>query len=373
MRVLHLEGAAGVTAPALLAALLDAGASLAAVQEGWQRLGLPAVAAAAERVRLGDVPALCLRWTLPPAEACHGVLEAGLSASGLPGRATARLQLLLSRVAAATARVYGTAEAAPWSSLWPVLLYGGSGVVLACEQLDVAQVTAAPLNLGGGFLHPLAAELLRGLPVYGEARSDVETTADGAAVVAALATGFGPLPPLRVVRVGYGTAGAAARSLQVVLGEAEGAPATERLAVLEANIDDMNPELFESVFERLLAQGALDVALVPVLMKKQRPAHILTVLAPPALVPPLARLVLCETSSFGVRVYETWRYKLERFHRDVETRYGTVPVKCGLLEGRLVQAAPEYEACKRLARERGVPVRLVYAEAMRQAAAWLAD
>jgi uncharacterized protein (DUF111 family) len=106
-------------------------------------------------------------------------------------------------------------------------------------------------------------------------------------------------------------------------------------------------------------------------MKKGRPAHKLTVLAPLFAVSKLSRVMLQETSTFGVRVYEVWRQKLERFSRQVETCYGCIPVKCGVLDGKIVQAAPEYEACKRAALEQRVPVRLVYAEAARLAAHWL--
>jgi uncharacterized protein (DUF111 family) len=125
------------------------------------------------------------------------------------------------------------------------------------------------------------------------------------------------------------------------------------------------------VFERLFAAGALDVTLTPLFMKKGRPANTLTVLAPLAAVSRLSRLILQETSTFGVRIYEAWRQKLERFSRPVETCYGIIPVKCGILDGRIVQAAPEYEACKRAALAQGVPVRLVYSEAARLAASWL--
>jgi uncharacterized protein (DUF111 family) len=180
---------------------------------------------------------------------------------------------------------------------------------------------------------------------------------------------------MTIAGTGYGASAEATENatqgLQVLLGDVEGPPMAERIAVLETNIDDMNPEFYEVVYERLFAQGALDVTLTPLLMKKGRPANQLTVLAPLSAVARLSRLVLQETSTFGVRVYEVWRQKLERFSRPVETCYGVISVKCGVLDGRIVQAAPEYEACKRAAMEHSVPVRLVYSEAARLAAPWL--
>jgi uncharacterized protein (DUF111 family) len=180
---------------------------------------------------------------------------------------------------------------------------------------------------------------------------------------------------MTMTQTGYGAAVHEAtgtmQGVQVLLGEAASTPAADRIAVLETNIDDMNPEFYEVVFERLFAAGALDVTLTPLLMKKGRPANQLTVLSPLPAVSRLSRLILQETSTFGVRIYEVWRQKLERFSRPVDTRYGSIAVKCGVLDGHIVQAAPEYDVCKRAAQEHGVPVRLVYSEAARQAAAWL--
>jgi uncharacterized protein (DUF111 family) len=203
------------------------------------------------------------------------------------------------------------------------------------------------------------------------------TTIDGAAIVTALATRFGPLPSMTLWRTGYGLVmpddGASALHVQVMLGEVEGAVDGDRIAVLEANIDDMNPEFYEAIYARLFAQGALDVTLTPMMMKKNRPANKLTVLTPLDLANAMSQLMLLETSTFGVRMYEAQRRKLDRFWRDVETRCGVIAVKCGVLDGRIVQAAPEYDACKQLAEEHGIPVRLIYAEAAGRASAWLGE
>lgn len=218
---------------------------------------------------------------------------------------------------------------------------------------------------------------MRGCPVYGSALPGELTTIDGAAIVTALATRFGPLPAMTLWRIGHGAVmpdgSPSASSLQVVLGEVEEAADVDRIAVLEANIDDMNPEFYEAVYARLFAQGALDVTLTPMMMKKNRPANKLTVLAPLDLADALSQSMLLETSTFGVRMYEVRRRKLDRFWRDVETRCGVVPVKCGVLNGCIVQAAPEYDACKQLAETHGIPVRLIYAEAAAQAASWLGE
>jgi uncharacterized protein (DUF111 family) len=296
--------------------------------------------------------------------------------SGVPPAVRHRFRQLLDHFTAALTRINTGQEPVDvrHTPCLPAVLYMGSGVLMALEALAVEQLLSAPINLGPG-PQPLVAALLRDVPVYGDPAPGVHTTADGAAILAGLATRFSPMPAMTLATTGYGAVAESAagtpHGLQVLLGETAEPPAAERLAVLETNIDDMNPEFYEVVFERLFAAGALDVTLTPLLMKKGRPANTLTVLAPLPVVSSLSRLVLQETSTFGVRIYEVWRQKLERFFRQVETCYGPIPVKCGVLDGRVVQAAPEYDACKRAALAHGVPVRVVYSEAARLATPWV--
>ena len=381
MRIAHVHGHGGLSAPLLLGACLDAGASLAAIESGWRSLGLPVAQVSAARVtlthgvatRIGFAPDLADEFF--DRQSVAAVL-AHIDGGGLADRAKQRLSAMLSRYAAAVERVYGGEAAAPAEHLSEIV-YLGSGVVLALEELDVDEVMAASLPLGGqsagAFLHPLTAELCRGASVRGQQQAGRPTTVGGAAILTAIASRYGPLPPMTLAATGYAVQDDApdAPELQMVLGDREGKGDAERIAVIETHIDDMNPELYEAVFECLFAHGALDVTLTPLFMKKNRPANKLTVLSPLSHINDLSRLILQHTSSFGVRIHEAWRHKLERFHRHVDTRYGPIAVKCGTLDDRIVQAAPEYDACKQAAREHGVPVRLVYAEAARLAAAWL--
>lgn len=384
MRIAHVHGPGGLSTHLLLGACLDAGTSLAAIEAGWQTLGLPAARVSVAQVSLPQGTATRIEFSPDQSgefvnEHSVAVALARIDESGLADRTRRRLTAMLNRYADAVDRVYG-GEAAVHVEYLPEILHLGSGVVLALEELGVDEVIAAPLPLGSQsqntqYLHPLTAEFCRGASIHGQQKAGRPMTVGGAAVITAIASRYGELPSTTLAATGYATQDDTPDSpqLQIVLADRTGHEDPERIAVIETHIDDMNPELYEAVFECLFNQGALDVTLTPLFMKKNRPASKLTVLSPLPRADELSRLILQHTSSFGVRIHEAWRRKLERFHRHVDTCYGRIAVKCGTLDDRIVQAAPEYDACKQAAQEHGVPVRLVYTEAVRMASLWLTD
>lgn len=256
------------------------------------------------------------------------------------------------------------------------------GSLVGMRFLGVQEVQASPLNLGSGWVEcrhgwlpvpaPMTAELVKGVPVHG---TDVEaelTTPTGAAIVVDLASHFGSMPPMRVEGIGHG---AGTRDLpvpnllRVFVGEAvEGWDGLgwERLAVLEANIDDMNPEFYDYIMERLLQSGALDVFLVPVHMKKNRPGIVLSVVARDDTVGVLLDIMLRESTSLGVRVSERRRFCLPRSLRVVKTRFGDLGVKVAYRDSVAVRFVAEYDDCRDAARRYGVPLAEVYAEVQRR-------
>jgi uncharacterized protein (DUF111 family) len=192
-------------------------------------------------------------------------------------------------------------------------------------------------------------------------------TPTGAAIVAALGRP-GAMPERLVVeRVGYGAGDRELvdrpNLLRVLLGERAAEVGVDSLLLLETNLDDLNPELYEHVMERLFAEGARDVFFAPIHMKKNRPAVLLSVLADPARREALVRVLFEETSTLGVRVSPVERLRIERETREIETRFGRVRVKIGKGPGGVANVAPEYEDCKRVANAAGVPLKLVYQEA----------
>ncbi len=252
------------------------------------------------------------------------------------------------------------------------------GAAFGLYALGVEEVWVSPLPMGKGLVSsrhgvlpvpaPATVELLKGMVVKMQEGEAEMVTPTGAAILAALAR-KGEVPEMEVVGVGYG-AGEKEFSdrpnlLRVVLGKKVDPDLHEDLWVLETNIDDLNPQLYEHVMESLLAAGARDVFLAPIYMKKGRPGVLLWVLARPEEREQLGTLMFRETSTLGIRYFPVKRWALHREVREVTTAYGSVRVKVARdPEGR-ESIAPEYEDCRRLARERGVPLKAVYQEALR--------
>ena len=258
--------------------------------------------------------------------------------------------------------------------------------VAAMEWLAPARVVASPLNVGSGTVvcehgelpvpAPATVELLAGVPIYAKGPPVELVTPTGALLVTAYADAYGPLPPMRVERIGYGAGDrdlpASPNVLRALVGEADELPAeaaaSERVVVLECEIDDMNPQLYGVLMERLTEAGAFDVFYAPIQMKKNRPGTLVTVVAPPARREALAGVLFAESTTIGVRVTETARERLDREVVTVESPIGPVRVKVARRGGAVVNAAPEFEDCARLAAERGLPVKAAHALAVR---AWL--
>lgn len=259
------------------------------------------------------------------------------------------------------------------------------GACVGLELLGWPRVLAADVIEGTGWVRcahgrfpvptPATLEILgaRGIAVSQCDEPHELVTPTGAALLAELVEAFGPMSALRAERIGYGIGTRENKTrpnvLRAVLGEVESAAGTshdwetDQVVVLETNLDDTTPELLAPVVEKAMAGGALDASYTPLLMKKGRPGVLLSVLARMADADSLTALLLNETTAFGVRRTVAERRKLRRELRPVATSFGTVTVKVGALDGRVIQAVPEFEDCRRLAAEANVPVRVVYGAA----------
>ena len=253
--------------------------------------------------------------------------------------------------------------------------------IVACavglHWLGIERTYVAPLPLGSGVVAsqhgslpvpgPATVEVLRGFPVrIGDGDTEL-VTPTGAAIVATLATP-GPVPTLRISGVGYGAGQRELADrpnvLRMIVGEVETGTSHEQLTLIDTNVDDLNPEFYDYVIERLFEAGARDVYLTPVHMKKNRPGVVLSVLCATADRDALAAIVFAETSSLGVRMHTVDRVALPRVTREVTTAYGAVRIKVATAPDGSTNVAPEYDDCRRLARAHQVPLKRVYHAAL---------
>ncbi len=417
MRIGYLDCSSGASGDMLLGALIGAGWPEAALEEVVARLAVP-VRVRVGRVERRGVPAVRVEVEErdPPAARPYPHLAGILAASAVAEPVREEAAAVLRRLAEVEAEVHGVPieqvhlhELGGLDTLVDVV-----GALAGVRALGLQHLVASPVNVGRGWVRiahgavpvppPATAALLTGMPVYA---GDVEgelLTPTGAALLSRLVGGWGPLPRMRLQRVGTGAGHAdppRANVLRLFVGDAldgvpqhrpaEGAgvaapegrprvrdrgpalPPAERLVMLETSIDDMSPQLYPYVTARLLEAGALDVAVVPALMKKGRPGHLVRVLAAPAAARALVGILLAETTTIGVRAYEVERWAAERRIADVDTEFGPVPVKVAGDAAGVLNVSPEFDACRALARRRGVPVKRVLAAAQRAAASLLGD
>ena len=254
---------------------------------------------------------------------------------------------------------------------------------VGAEALGVDEIVCSPLNVGGGMVKcahgtfpvpaPATLELLSDAPVYSSGLQAELVTPTGAAIVKALAKRFGAFPEMRIDKSAYG---AGSRDfpghpnvLRIVVGEASPKLAaktnSETISVLEANLDDLNPQVFGYVMDRLLDEGALDVFGLPVQMKKNRPGTLLTVLCKPEDTENLMQVLFAETTTLGIRRREESRQTLARRWENVRTEWGEVRIKIASMNGTVTNYAPEYEDCRRIAADHHVPLKTVMQEAAR--------
>jgi pyridinium-3,5-bisthiocarboxylic acid mononucleotide nickel chelatase len=382
-RTAYLDCVGGLAGDMLLAALLDAGAELETLRSVPSALGIEGARIDVERVERQGIGALHVRIDAPDEDEHrdYAHIRELLAAADLPEDARANSLEAFRRLAEVEGGIHGVPpEDVHFHELGSLdALVDVCGAFVLLDELGIERVVSSPLPFARGFVTaahgvlPLPAPATLGL-LEGAALVGVETEAElvtptGAAIAATVVDEWGQLPPLTLDRVGYG---AGTRDLpdrpnvvRVVLGMAS--RRTTQVVVLETNLDDLSPELVPDAIDRCFASGALDVWTVPAHMKKGRPGFVLAALARPDAEGEIARVLLEETSALGVRVSRLERYELDREERVVELEGGTVRVKVGVLDGRVVNVAPEHDDCAAVAKETGRSVKSVWAEALARA------
>jgi len=303
-----------------------------------------------------------------------------IDGSALSATGKDRAKALFRRLAEAEAAIHGTSvevvhlhEVGALDSIIDIV-----GTVYAIETLGVDRVVASPLNVGGGSVRsahgllpvpaPATVRLLEGAPIYSGTQKVELVTPTGALLVTAYADSFGAIPDMRLRKVGYGAGSRdfpdTPNVLRVLIGESDRLQA-HAVVVIEAEIDDMNPQIFGMLMDRLLADGALDVFYTAIQMKKNRPGTLLTIVASPGSRERLTSTVFRETTTIGVRYREMARECLDRDSVSVDTRFGAIRIKVARRNGEILNASPEFDDCTRIAAAAGQPVKDVQAAAMK--------
>ena len=316
-------------------------------------------------------------------------IEEILDHSDLPKEVIAKAKEVFLVIAKAEAKVHGsTVEEIHFHEVGAIdTIIDVVGNILALQYLGIEKVFTTPVNTGFGFVEcahgqmpvptPATAELLQGIPNYRGTVEKEMTTPTGAALLKVLASPVKEVPDgFSGETIGYG---AGTRDVEIpnvlrvtmglwneTVGNGNSGSAVERLLFLECNLDDLNPEIMPYVLEKLLAAGALDAWLQPVIMKKGRPAQTLKVLCSPEQRQVMEQIMFTQTTTLGVRAYYVERTALERRWKTVQTPWGEVRVKEGLLDGKVVNAVPEFEDCKKIAEANGVPLKAVETAALQE-------
>lgn len=383
MRIAYFDLVSGISGDMTVAALLDLGLPRKVLREELDKL-----TGVGFRIRVGKKMVNGIRATrfqVIPGEAQPERSWAGIrrliEGSGLSAEVKSRGLAVFSRLAEAEAEVHGVSpddvhfhEVGAVDSIVDVV----ATAVGVCH-LDVQRFACSVVPLGRGLVRsrhgvlpapaPATLELLKGFPVRGTDLDRENVTPTGAAILSALASQRGETPEMRIEKTGYG-AGAMEfpdrpNVLRVIVGESAPALGRERMLVMETHIDDMNPEIYDYVLDRLFEAGARDVTLSPVQMKKNRPGTLLRILAEPRLREALAEIVLRETSTLGVRCHVVDRMVLPRKPLKLRTRFGTLTVKVAEDPDGRVRAAPEYDELRKVAESKRVPLKALYDEVAR--------
>jgi uncharacterized protein (TIGR00299 family) protein len=376
LKISYLDAFSGISGDMLVGALADAGADQAALAGALTSLGTGATFRF-EKVQRRGIAAT--KFHVEGGETNNHrhlshILKM-IDTAPLPERAKANAKAVFGRLGQVEAAIHGVPvekihfhEVGAVDSIADIV-----GACLGFELLGVEEIHCSPLNLGSGTVKsehgvlpvpaPATAALVTGKPVYARGPEVELTTPTGAAIAVTLASRFGGLAPMTVASIGYGAGGRDfpehANVLRILIGEAGRATEALTVSVIETNLDNVSPEILGYAMERLLEAGALDVTIEALLMKKNRPGTLLRVIARPEDQEALAQLVFAETATLGMRIYAAERRVQGRSIVEVDTPHGKVRIKVS----DSGSYAPEYEDCRKLARESGVPVKQIFAEA----------
>jgi uncharacterized protein (TIGR00299 family) protein len=385
MTLAYFDCFSGISGDMTLGALVDAGVGIEVLRTQLEKLHLPGYEITALKVARAGIQAtkvhVCLDGQDQPARHLSDIRSI-IETSTLSSSIKQKSIMIFERLAQAEAKAHGTTpdkvhfhEVGAVDAIVDIV-----GSIIGLEVLGIKNIAGSAINLGSGTIKtshgtmpvpaPATAELLKNIPSYGSSVPFELTTPTGAAILSALGSTFGLMPQMRISRIAHGAGDKEIPEqpnvLRLMIGEPTAAYEEDSSIVIETNIDDMNPQVYDYLIEKLMEQGAQDAYLTPIIMKKGRPAILLSVLTDKAKTDVLLDTIFRETTSIGVRIRETDRKKLTREIKEVDTDYGKVRIKISKRGNEILTVTPEYEDCRRIAEDRKIPLKQVLEEAKKQ-------
>jgi uncharacterized protein (TIGR00299 family) protein len=385
MRIAYFDCFSGASGDMILGSLIDAGLSSHGLRRELEKLRLPNIRLKVKKVLKNGISGTHVivegRDETRPHRSLKELLKI-IDRSRLELEVRNKSKEIFQRIASVEARIHRYPieevhfhELGGLDSVVDIV-----GSVWGLSQIGVDEIQVSKINVGTGFVKsehgilpvpaPATLALMKGKPIYSSGVERELLTPTGAAILTSLGSRFGQMPPMKIERIGYG----AGRDdlphpnlLRLIIGTSAAISGKEKVTVIETNIDDMNPQLYDYVMEKLLAMGVLEVFMTPILMKKNRPATLLTVISPSEKLPSVTAFLLKETTSLGLRWREEERSRTEREILLLQTRYGKIRFKLARWEGRMVNLSPEYDDCKRLALRKKIPLKEIFEQARREA------
>ncbi|MDP9339330.1 MAG: nickel pincer cofactor biosynthesis protein LarC [Acidobacteriota bacterium] len=386
MKLAYFDCFSGISGDMTLGALVDAGCPPDLLRAELQALNVAGWELSTEKVWKNGMSATHVRVKTEDQQknrSLSTILDI-LKSSQLPPQVRERASAIFQKLGEAEAHVHDAPiEKIHFHEVGAVdAIVDIVGACIGFHGLGIEGFACSPLNVGGGtakMAHgilpvpaPATARLLQGAPTFSNGVQRELVTPTGAAIVATLCDSFGPQPPMTVSAIGYGAGTANLEGqpnvMRIMIGEAtekSSAAPDQEISIIEANLDDMNPQIYGYVLEKALSAGALDVYTTALQMKKNRPGTLLTILCRPEDAGKLMSLIFAETTTLGVRTHRAQRHVLPREWVNVSTSYGDVRIKLSRANGRVLHAAPEYDDCRKLAVEKQVPLQQVISEALR--------
>ena len=385
MRIAYFDCFSGASGDMILGSLIDAGLSTRRLREELKKLRIPTVHLKVKKVLKRGISSTQVIVEGRSEKRTHRNLKEILriiERSGVEAEVKEKSKEIFRRIASVEGKIHRTPmeeihfhELGGLDSIVDIV-----GAVWGIRQFGIEKIHVSKVNVGTGFIKcehgilpvpaPATLSLMEGKPIYSSGVERELCTPTGAALLTTLGSEFGSMPLINVERIGYG----AGRDnlphpnlLRLIIGTSESTSGKEKVVVIETNIDDMNPQFYDYLIEKLLAMEVLEVFITPILMKKNRPGHLLTIICPSEKLPLVTNFLLRETTTLGLRWHEEERAKTDREILTQKTKYGKIRFKLASWEGRVVNLSPEYEDCKRSALEKGVPLKEVFEEAKRVA------